>query len=30
VEVVPDGRLARDPWGTAIRLRVARDMEQSR
>ena len=29
VEVVPDGRLARDPWGTAIRLR-ARDTEQSR
>jgi catechol 2,3-dioxygenase len=30
VEVVADGRLTRDPWGTAIRLRVAGDVEQSR
>jgi len=30
VEVVADGKLTRDPWGTVIRLRVAHDTEQSR
>ena len=30
VDAVADGKLTRDPWGTAIRLRVARDVEPAR